>query len=141
MNYQLTIDGEPTIDAGATPETPADRLREAAQYVADHHGRQFLVDDCGNVCAVGAILRLRSVADMNGNMFQHPMWLLATDPVADEAVSVLAEYVGGPAGSRPTRVPGARVALVESWNDGVARDGAEVAAAMEKAAARWEEKA
>lgn len=113
-----------------TEETVADRLRTAAAYVSDNHTRSELVNDNGQVCAVGAILGLRSPAGLIE--VPGPMTLLAADPIAFEATKALAEYLGGP----PTAVVG----RVERWNDYTARDGAEVAAAMEKAAAQWEEK-
>jgi hypothetical protein len=114
----------------ATEETPADRLRTAAAYVCDNHTRSELVNDAGQVCAVGAILGLECVEQLEH--VSDPMMLLSADLIAYEAVKALAEFLVGSTH--------ARIGAVETWNDYTARDGAEVAAAMEKAAAQWEER-
>lgn len=109
-------------------ETPADRLRAAAGYIRDHFGRNMLADDNGNVCAVGAILQLRQPTRYL------PMEMLLTDRTANAAVTVLADHI-----RRPGVEPCIRVSLIEEWSDGTVTDGNEVAEAMEKAAAAWEE--
>lgn len=110
-------------------ETPADRLRTAAPYIRDHHGRGMLVDADGRTCAVGAILQLRNLTEYS------PTALLFNDRTADRAVTALAGYLRqaelGPKFE-------CQLALVEEWSDN-AEDGVQVAEVMEKAAAWWEE--
>lgn len=133
---QLRIDGgADDATAFSAFETVADRLRASAGYIRDHWQQGVLCDDNGFVCAVGGLLGLREYADD-----QHEgMTLLALDPVADQAVTLVADYLieNVPRFARPA--DGLRVALVEQWNDDCARDGAEVAEVFEKVAARWEE--
>lgn len=129
---QLTIDDRAMHDE---PETVADRLRESAAYIREHWQTGVLCDENGFVCAVGALLGLREYADD-----QHEgMRLLMLDPVADQAVTLVADYLIANVRRFAHPADGLRVGLVEQWNDDCARDGAEVAEVFEKVAARWEE--
>jgi hypothetical protein len=128
-------------------ETPADRLRDAASYVRDHHTRGGLLDAQGNVCAVGAVLKLGQSGDLPGEckrIGMRPAEVeLRRDPIAQAAVKILCGHLVSEAGQPADRrweLLHVSVLMVEHWNDHEARDGAEVAAVMEKAAARWEER-
>lgn len=128
--------GSEDVTAYELHDTVATRLRASAEYIRGHWTTGVLCDENGFVCAVGALLGLREYADdQHGGMN-----LLRLDPIADEAVTLVADYLveNVPRFARPA--DGLRVALVEQWNDDCARDGGEVAEVFEKVAARWEER-
>jgi hypothetical protein len=119
------------------PETLADRLRAAAGRIRDHFGRGQLHDEAGNVCAIGAILDARSPDAKVISIY--------SDVVADNALTELHLYlieqhrIGAIDLARAGH--SFRVDAITMWNDLVVRDGDEAATVMEKAAARWEERA
>ena len=115
-------------------ETPADRLREAANTVRQGHCRGHMIDRWNNRCAIGALTRVQA-----GNL-KSPMRLLIDDPIALEASSALAGYLETAGVSACHCGRGLAHHTVASWNDSIAADGEAVASAMEKAAAAYEER-
>jgi hypothetical protein len=128
--------GVDDVTAFGVYETVADRLRASAAYIRGHWTVGMLCTDDGLVCAVGALLGLRERAE------NCEMGLLALDRVADEAVTLVADYVTEHHHllRHLADSDGVRVSLVEQWNDDHVRDGVEVAEVFEKVAARWEER-
>lgn len=127
-------------------ETPADRLRAAADRIRTHFTRGHLRDDDGNLCALGAILNVtapETTLFAPGTGVSGVMTLFARDGNGWDATSALHAHLvanGDDIGlPYSLRAPGYAVAAIEHWNDVVAEDGWDAAAAMEKAAARWEE--
>lgn len=116
-------------------ETPADRLRAAAAKVRENWGRGRLRTETGGYCALGAICDARI-----GEPFV--LALLLGDRTANQAVTALHEYLAtaGEVGG-PWLMPSFRVEAVGKWNDYTAADAEQVAATLEKAAARLEESA
>jgi hypothetical protein len=119
------------------PETLADRLRAAAGRIRDHFGRGELCDEDGNVCAIGAVLDVRTMSANDAMMMG-----IYSDVVADNALTELHLYLIerhliGAANAEDSF----RVDAITMWNDLVVRDGDEAATVMEKAAASWEERA
>lgn len=110
-------------------ETPADRLRAAADRIRGNFTRDRLVDDLGRVCVVGAILGLRCTEDLDTTAYA----VLLTDADSNRAIVALSQYL------YPDHPRGYEISLAQSWNDTKCRDGEEAATTMEKAAAAWEE--
>lgn len=118
-------------------ETTADRLREAAARVRAGWTQGIPLDGDGNVCALGAIFRMRA-----GNTFTPHVHVLAhRDPQGDLAAQELASELVK-AGELQARSPSRPyLNTITGWNDAPTTDAEQVAVAMEKTAAAVEERA
>ena len=119
-------------------ETAADRLRAAAGRVRDNWCTGNLRTAVGRLCALGAFCDVQRPMLGGGGL----VTLLAADLVAVSAMSELQGYLVETVfpGVSDAAHPEWCTATIESWNDGYAQSGAEVAEVMEKAAARAEER-
>lgn len=126
------------------PETIADRLRMAAARLRENFGRGRLVDHDGNQCALGAILDIRPPAVSQVAALTGLLPAIYSDQIADGAVTALHRHLVhmSEAGDM-VRLSndGFRIDAITTWNDTIVADGEEAAAVLEKAAARWEERA
>lgn len=120
-------------------ETPAERLRTAAARVRVNHGFGVLVDEFGRTCALGAILGLtdRSYAETYRREAVAASSLLRQDEVAASAAQSLREQIDM-LDEKPHFLL-SDADMITHWNDRYVSGGNDVANAMEKAAARWEE--
>lgn len=125
------------MTAKETTETPADRLREAAELVRQGHTRGKMIDSLGvRRCAVGAICRVQG----GGELYRDIGKMLGLDPIADAAVNALHDVL--PSVEQEPCLPPSphKSTRVTVWNDRHAADGEHVAGMMEKAAAQYEER-
>lgn len=118
-------------------ETTADRLREAATRVRAGWTQGIPLDGDGNVCALGAIFRVRA-----GNDFTpHVHALARRDPQGDLAAQELASELvkAGQLQSSSSFRP--YLNTITGWNDAPTTDAEQIAVVMEKVAAAVEERA
>jgi hypothetical protein len=115
-------------------ETPADRLREAAERIRDHYGRGRVIDRMGRVCAIGALCQVEKGSRPLGTRIR-----LHRDPMATAALLALNDYLVEQGARQPSGIGSHPADVVAYWNDH-ALDGSVVASMMQKAAARLEER-